>query len=430
MDEIDLDLSSLDLKTIDLNSGENNNTNLNTINNNNNQPDLSISTSNDDLLPSSNSIDIDLGLNLLANKSKQKPVDDNNSLNTSGNSNNQNNNLSETNLFGSSITDTNSNNDLLNTSSFDNITDINLDKELNDINSNLNRDKNDMSGPGLPDFNKSTDSSSSNNFSNNNNNFSTNYNSFNTSNTEGMSYEDIQKAKFDLLCKFERLRDKGVKIPKTFSMSSDYEEMKYEYDRLVHQRKMQNSVKMQRQMLISFVTGAEFLNSKFDPFDLKLDNWSENVNENINDYDDIFEELYEKYKDSANMAPELRLMFTLAGSAFMYHLSNTMFKSSLPNMNDVMRQNPDLMKQFSEATMNTMGQQNPGFAGFMGNMMNNNNNNDSPPKFNPMDKPPFSNPTAPPRDDINLNSSPPDIDSLIRNISESGDNDREVNIQI
>ena len=94
-------------------------------------------------------------------------------------------------------------------------------------------------------------------------------------------------------------------------MSSDYEEMKYEYDRLVYQRKMDNSVKMQRQMLISFVTGIEFLNNKFDPFDLKLDNWSENVNENIVDYDDVFEELYEKYQDSGSVAPELKLMFNL-----------------------------------------------------------------------------------------------------------------------
>ena len=39
----------------------------------------------------------------------------------------------------------------------------------------------------------------------------------------------------------------------------------------------------------------------------------------------------------------------------MFHLTNTMFKSSLPGMEDVMRQNPDLMKQFAAATANTMG---------------------------------------------------------------------------
>ena len=99
---------------------------------------------------------------------------------------------------------------------------------------------------------------------------------------------------------------------------------------------------------------VEFLNTKFDPFDAKLDGWSESVHEGINDYDDIFEELHEKYKSKSKMAPELRLMLTLGGSAFMFHLTNTMFKSSLPGMDDVMRQNPDLMKQFASAAANTM----------------------------------------------------------------------------
>ena len=57
------------------------------------------------------------------------------------------------------------------------------------------------------------------------------------------------------------------------------------------------------------------------------------------------------------MAPELRLMFTLAGSAFMFHLSSTMFKSSIPGMDDVLRQNPELMKQFAEAAVGSMGSQ-------------------------------------------------------------------------
>ena len=55
----------------------------------------------------------------------------------------------------------------------------------------------------------------------------------------------------------------------------------------------------------------EFLNSKFDPFDIKLDGWSEQLQENINDYDDIFGELYEKYKSKASMAPEIKLLFQL-----------------------------------------------------------------------------------------------------------------------
>ena len=48
--------------------------------------------------------------------------------------------------------------------------------------------------------------------------------------------------------------------------------------------------------------------------------------------------LYEKYQGSGSMSPELRLMFMVGGSAFMYHISNSMFKSKLPNVDEILNQ--------------------------------------------------------------------------------------------
>ena len=73
---------------------------------------------------------------------------------------------------------------------------------------------------------------------------------------------------------------------------------------------------------------------------------------NVEDYDEIFAELHEKYKSKAKMAPELKLLFQLGGSAIMIHMTNTMFKSSMPGMDDIMRQNPELMQQFTQAAVN------------------------------------------------------------------------------
>ena len=42
--------------------------------------------------------------------------------------------------------------------------------------------------------------------------------------------------------------------------------------------------KFQGKMLMACITGIEFLNGKFDPFNVKLDGWSESMNEGINDY--------------------------------------------------------------------------------------------------------------------------------------------------
>jgi hypothetical protein len=75
----------------------------------------------------------------------------------------------------------------------------------------------------------------------------------------------------------------------------------------------------------------------------------------------------------------LKLLFQLGGSAIMVHMTNTMFKSSLPGMDDIMRQNPDLMQQFTSAAVNSMQNTNPGFSGFMGNFMPGVSNERPPP---------------------------------------------------
>lgn len=168
-----------------------------------------------------------------------------------------------------------------------------------------------------------------------------------------LSQDDILNMKKELLYQFDRLERKGVRVPKKFTLASSLEEMRIEYERMKKDREVDTSVKFQKRMIMMGVTGIEFLNKKFDPFDFRLDGWSESVNETIGDYDDIFEELHEKYKGKASMPPELKLMLALAGSAFMFHLNNTMFKN-LPGFEQVMKQNPELMKQFAAATMNTM----------------------------------------------------------------------------
>jgi len=166
--------------------------------------------------------------------------------------------------------------------------------------------------------------------------------------------QDIKNEKIDLLYKFKKLESQGIRTTMNYNMNSHLEDMRNEYIKLKKQREIDNAVKFQRKMLMACVTGLEFLNNRFDPFSVKLDGWGESVNENINDYDEIFEELNEKYGGGGDMAPEIRLLFTLAGSAFMFHLSNTMFKSSIPGMDDVLQQNPELMKQFAEAAVGSM----------------------------------------------------------------------------
>ena len=180
-----------------------------------------------------------------------------------------------------------------------------------------------------------------------------------------LSAQELLKEKFEILRKLENLETKGATLSKKYSMESDLEEMKGEYEHLIQEKEKSNSVKFQGKILTTLITGLEFLNNRFDPFDVKLDGWSEQINENIDDYDEIFAEIHEKYKSKAKMAPELKLLFQLASSGIMIHMTNTMFKSALPGMDDIMRQNPDLMNHFTKAAISSMETKTPGLGNFM-----------------------------------------------------------------
>jgi hypothetical protein len=119
-------------------------------------------------------------------------------------------------------------------------------------------------------------------------------------------------------------------------------------------------------MLMGAISGMEWLNGRFDPFDIKLEGWSESVHENVEDFDEIFEELYDKYKDRGKMSPEMRLIMAVGGSGFMCHVSNTFFRSKMPTMDDVLKNNPQLARQMAAAAAQQAG---PGFGNFMGMAM-------------------------------------------------------------
>lgn len=230
-----------------------------------------------------------------------------------------------------------------------------------------------------------------------------------------MSKEELLREKFKLLRKLEELEAKGVTLTKKYTMESSILEMRGEYETHVEEREHQNSKKFQGKMLLACITGLEFLNNKFDPFDLKLDGWSEQVNENIDEYDEIFAELHEKYKSKAQMAPELKLLFQLGGSAIMLHMTNTMFKSALPGMDDIMRQNPELMQQFTQAAVNSMSSSNQaqglngrgtsgagaGFTSFMSDIMGGGGGGSSSSSNMP------SRPPPPPVATKSVNAAPP-----------------------
>jgi hypothetical protein len=242
-----------------------------------------------------------------------------------------------------------------------------------------------------------------------------------------MSEEEIINAKREILYQFERMERKGMQLPRKFTMASGLEEMRLELDRLKKDREIDQSVKFQRKVMMTVVTGAELLNNKFDPVGARLDGWSESINDNIDDYDEVFEELHDKYKGKAKMAPEFKLMFMLGGSAFMFHMTNTMFKTQMPGLDQVLKQNPELMRQFAAATASTMQQNtaesNPmmsGLSGMFSNMFGGNSGQQpSAPQRPP--QPQYAPPQQASRPNM---KGPSNVDDILREIERENMNDR------
>lgn len=214
-----------------------------------------------------------------------------------------------------------------------------------------------------------------------------------------VSKQDMLKEKFGYLRKLEALERRGQRLTKNYTMESSLDEMKGEYEMIVSEKEKEASVRFQAKMLMACVTGITFLNQRFDPFDVNLEGWDETVQENVRDYDDVFAELHEKYQSKAKIAPELKLLFMLGGSAVMAHMSNTMFKSAVPGVDDLLRENPELMRQFTQAAATSMTSEKPGLASFLGE---------------------FASPAPPmaPKSDAGAAAGRPDLD--IRNLGEDG----------
>ena len=169
-------------------------------------------------------------------------------------------------------------------------------------------------------------------------------------------YGSIDEEKADLINKLGRLEKKGFTVNKRLNAYSNVDELRSEVKRITYSIDVEQSIRFSRRMLVACVTGLEFLNKRYNPFEIQLEGWSESIMENVDDYDGVFEELYVKYRSKISVAPEIKLIMMLGGSAMMFHLTNSMFKSVMPNMNDVIKQNPDLVKNMMSAVQNTTRQ--------------------------------------------------------------------------
>ena len=195
-----------------------------------------------------------------------------------------------------------------------------------------------------------------------------------------MTDRERRRKKRAMIKKLEEWYEKGtIKSHSHFNMDSNYEEVEDEYETAMEDKRKKDSVKLQGWWFMTFVNSIEYANAAFDPFGLNLDGWGEQINEDLDSYEEIFSELHEKYK-GGKLSPELSLLLRIGFSAAVVNFTNKALSSSTPAFNDVIKQSPELMKMFTNATVSSMSQNSPGFA-FANNLMGDRMN--PPPNMGP-----------------------------------------------
>jgi hypothetical protein len=170
-----------------------------------------------------------------------------------------------------------------------------------------------------------------------------------------MSDEYVMKEKYEILRKFERLQKLGVPIRKRFTLDSPLDEMKMELEFIRREKAMDQTIKQFCDWYITGMSAMEW-SSKNVPlmqaFGLKLDGLSESAQMNVADMEEDFEELYDLYGDKLKMHPLVRIPIRTCMMVYMVHLTNQMaMKAPIPNMDQILKSNPDIARQLSMAAM-------------------------------------------------------------------------------
>jgi hypothetical protein len=258
-----------------------------------------------------------------------------------------------------------------------------------------------------------------------------------------MSDEYSQKKKYELLRKFDRLAKLGVPLRKRFTMDSTLEEMEMEMEFIRKEKDMDRTVQQFSEWFVTGMGGLEWSSKNValvKAFGLKLDGLSEAAQMKVGDMEEDFEELYDLYGDKLKMHPLVRIPIRTCMMVYMVHLTNEMVqKSPIPNIDTILKTNPDIARQLATAAMQNQAQSrsayppppsNPlaGLQNFMGSMI--------PPQQPPAFKSPIKiqrpNPQPPVAQVQKLEMKPPsiptDINDLLRSVGVPEKTDKKVSL--
>jgi hypothetical protein len=176
-----------------------------------------------------------------------------------------------------------------------------------------------------------------------------------------LSEDAVAKRKYEMLRKFERLGKMGVPIRKRFTMDSPLDEMEMELEFVRKEKAMDSTIKQFSEWFITGMSALEWGSKNvtmMKMFGLQLDGLSQSAQMNVGDLEEDFEELYDLYGDKMRMHPLVRIPMRTCFMVYMVHLTNQMaMKAPVPNIEEILRTNPDIARQMAAQAMQNQTQQ-------------------------------------------------------------------------
>jgi len=170
-----------------------------------------------------------------------------------------------------------------------------------------------------------------------------------------MNEEHSLKEKYEMLRKFERLQKAGVPMRKRFTLDSPMEEMKMELEFMRREKAADQTIKQFCDWYITAMSAMEWGSTNIammKAFGLNLSGLSESAQMNVGDLEEDFEELYDLYGEKLKMHPLVRIPIRTCMMIYMVHLTNQMArKAPIPNIDEVLRTNPEIARQLATAAM-------------------------------------------------------------------------------
>ncbi len=157
-------------------------------------------------------------------------------------------------------------------------------------------------------------------------------------------FATLKEEKLHILLALRRLKEEGVRGITDFDQDGDIEEMRIELRAFEDDETVRTGIQSCRTALVTFSTGLEVANTKYNPFDLDMRGFSESVFERIERYDGVFERLVRKWsKRASSMSPEMMLLMMFVGNAAAFCFTKSMMTPETASR--VVADNPDVIKE-------------------------------------------------------------------------------------